>query len=95
MARSMMDDIFTACETMSLEELDKLYCKVGNTIDKKRADRKIELLANLTKAYRELRAEYPIERAYVQVGCMCGECNWADEIDVNIYELMDKYFGEG
>ena len=54
MERTMMDDVNTACDTMSLAELEALYTKVGRLIDEKRADRKIELLANLTQAYREL-----------------------------------------
>lgn len=95
MGRTMMDDVNTACDTMSLAELEALYTKVGRLIDKKRADRKIELLANLTLAYRELRQEFPDERVYVDVDYECGKCGEEDEVSVDIYDLMDKYFGEG
>ena len=95
MERTMMDDVKVACETMSLAELNELYTKVGRLIDKKNADRKVELLANLTQAYRELRKEFPNERVYVDVDYECDKCGEEDEVSVNIYDLMDKYFGEG
>jgi hypothetical protein len=92
MGRTMMDDVNVACESMSLAELNELYTKVGRLIDKKRADRKIELLGNLTQAYRELRKEFPGERVYVDVDYGYGI---EEVIKVDIYDLMDKYFGEG
>lgn len=95
MGRTMMDDVNAACDAMSLAELNELYTKVGRLIDKKCADRKIELLANLTQAYRELRKEFPNERVYVDVDYECDKCGEEDEVSVNIYDLMDKYFGEG
>lgn len=95
MERTMMNDVNAACETMSLEELNELYTKVGRLIDEKCVDRKIELLANLTQAYRELRKEFPSERVYVDVEYECDKCGEEDEVSVNIYDLMDKYFGEG
>ena len=87
--------VAVACEHMSLAELEALYSKVGRLVDEKRANRKVELLANLTQAYRELRKEFPNERVYVDVDYECGKCGEEDEVSVNIYDLMDKYFGEG
>lgn len=92
MARTMIDDVNAACDTMSLAELEALYTKVGRMIDEKYANRKVELLANLTRAYRELRQEFPDERVYVDVDYGYGI---EETVKVNIYDLMDKYFGEG
>ncbi len=95
MGRTMMDDVNTACDTMSLAELEALYTKVGRLIDEKTADKKIELMANLEQAYKELRAFAPDFKIWGEVYVRCDRCGEEDYVECELVEALDKFYCVG
>jgi hypothetical protein len=80
-------------EEMSLEELIELYTKVGRVIDQKTANKKVELMANLERAYRELRAFAPDFRIWGEVYARCDRCGEEDYFECELVEALDKFYG--
>ena len=95
MERTMMDDVNTACDTMSLAELEALYTKVGRLIDEKRACRRDELTNEFVAAFRALRKEFPEARMPIEVVEYCDGCEQTVEFNVDILELLEDKYGLG
>ena len=95
MERTMMDDVNAVCETMSLEELNELYTKVGRLIDEKRTCRRDELTKEFIAAFRILREEFPEVRMPIDVVEYCDGCEQTVELGVDILELLEEKYGLG